>query len=281
MASPCRQVKTNTATWNTAVHDNSRRTHAHVPVIFLKHLISAIPWVPWAPVGSLIALSAWAMSDLQPDFPSRQLYLRGGMLLAGLALSFAFDDAAATTTDSASSPLRIRRLLRALVSLVPWGAAVTVLLWAGADGGLQPVLVLSIAPEAPQLPVGRLLLEAGTMAVWGLAVASVVSSRWDDEPGKVASAFLLVLYAVTWLVPEPWKPWADPTDSRWITAHLWWWTALGLGLAVTVASSWDARHNGLSGRLKLQRAHFHQSTGDSPDLPTETLVDQSAPRRGG
>ncbi|CAN5737830.1 hypothetical protein BH23ACT5_BH23ACT5_11100 [soil metagenome] len=248
-------------------------------MILLKHLISAITWVPWAPVGLMMALTVWALSDLQPDFGSRQLYLRGGFLLAALALSFAFDDPAAPTTISAPSPLRIRRLLRVLVSLVPWAAAVAVLMWVGGNGGLQPAFVLSNAVERPQLPVGRLLLEAGTMATWGLAVASVVSSRWDDEPGKVASTFLLVLYVVTWLVPEQWKPWADPTDSRWITAHHWWWTALILGAAVTVGSSWDARRQRLLQRFKQSRADLDPAVCENPESQAGALDESHAGRK--
>lgn len=236
-------------------------------MILVRRLIPAIPWMPWVPVSLIVALLVLAISDLQPDFPSRQLYLRGGMLVTALALAFAFDDPAATTTDSAPLPLRIRRLLRTLVSLVPWGTAVTVLIWAGASGGLPPELILSAAAERSQLPVGRLLLEAGTMAIWGLAVASVVSSRWDDEPGKVASAALMVLYAAAWLVPEQWKPWADPTDSRWVTAHPWWWVVLILGGTITVASSWDARRKRLLQRFKHLRADLNRSILETPESP--------------
>jgi hypothetical protein len=87
------------------------------------------------------------------------------------------------------------------------------------------------------------------MASWCLAIASFVAKRWDDEPGKIASAALLALYAGSWMVPERWKPWADPSDSRWTTALPWWWLALVVGVLVMLAFSWDSRQNRLVRRM--------------------------------
>ena len=209
----------------------------------LRRLIPAVPWVPWLPVSGGIGGLAWAIRDLQPDFASRQLYLRGGLLLAALTISFAFDDPAAETTDSTPSPLRLRRSVRLLISLVPWATLVAVVVSAGAKN-MDPVLLLSAPLNPEQLPVGRLLLEAATMASWGLATASVLASRWDDEPGKVASGALLIAYAAAWMIPEQGKPWANPADPRWQTALPWWWVALGAGVLVTVIFSWDTRKGG-------------------------------------
>lgn len=197
-------------------------------------------WIPWLPAAAGIVVLAWATRDLQTDFGTRQMYLRGGLLLAAMALSFAFDDPAAETTDPTPSPLRVRRSLRLVVSLAPWAALVAVLVWAGAKN-MDPVIVLSSPLNLQELPVGRLLLEAATMASWGLAGASFLASRWDDEPGKIASGALLVVYAAAWMIPERWKPWTNPTEPRWATALPWWWVALTAGILVTVVFSWDSR----------------------------------------
>ena len=207
----------------------------------LRRLIPALPWIPWVPVLVIIGLLAWAITDLSPDFASRQLYLRAGLLVAGLGLSFAFDDPVAPTTDPMPSSLRRRRSLRMVLGLVPWVTGVVILFWAGSQGGIDPVWRTSLQPERSELPIGRLILESATMACFGLAIAAVITKRWDDEPGKIASASLLGLYAVSWMVPERWKPWSDPTDLRWGTVLPWWWVALCAAVVVAVVSSWDSR----------------------------------------
>ncbi|MGI8518666.1 MAG: hypothetical protein ACR2ME_10090 [Acidimicrobiia bacterium] len=100
-------------------------------------------------------------------------------------------------------------------------------------------------------PIGRLLLEAATIAIWGLAIASVIAKRWDPEPGRFAAPGLLVLYAASWLVPEQWRPWCLPIDARWTSGHPLWWAALLPALVVAVTSSWDARVGALFGNPRL------------------------------
>jgi hypothetical protein len=116
-----------------------------------------------------------------------------------------------------------------------------VLLWAGTQAGLDPVWLTSIEPEKAALPIGRLLLEAATMGVWGLAFASVIARRWEDEPGRIASAALLGLYGLSWMIPERWKPWSDPSDLRWKAVLPWWWVTFAVAVVVAVVSSWDSR----------------------------------------
>ena len=212
-----------------------------MPLTLPRKLVLAVPWIPSVPVLVIVGLLGWAVTDLAPDFASRQLYLRAGLLVVALGLSFAFDDPAAPTTDPVPSPLRRRRALRFLLSTIPWMAGITVLLWAGLQGGLHPVWLTSVEPLRPELPVGRLLLEAATMACWGLAIASVIARRWEDEPGRIASAALLGIYALSWMIPERWKPWSDPSDVRWKAVLPWWWAALAVAVLVAVVSSWDSR----------------------------------------
>jgi hypothetical protein len=232
-------------------------------VTLLSKLVPAIPWIPWLPAGVGIAVLSWVAARVDASFGSRQLYVRGGLLLAALALSFAFDDPAAETSDPTPSPLRIRRSLRLLVSLAPWATLVAVVLLAGA-WKMEPVMVLSAELDPFEFPVGRLILEAATVASWGLATAAILTSRSDDEPGKIASGAVLVLYAAAWMVPERWKPWAHPTDSRWVAALPWWWVALGVGLVVVVAFGWDSRKGGGWGRLFRRYGPKASQSDDTP-----------------
>lgn len=205
----------------------------------ISRTVRAMPWIPWLPVTALVGFIAWSVGGFPADFASRHLYARAGLVVAGLGLAFVFDDPAAETTDPSPSPLRLRRAIRAVVGMLVWSILVAGLLVASAQG-MDPVLVAS--PEhGAELPVGRLLLEGSTMATWGLAIASLVAKRWDDEPGKIASAALLALYAASWAVPETWKPWAHPTDTRWETALPWWGLALVVGLIAAAAFGWDSR----------------------------------------
>jgi hypothetical protein len=187
----------------------------------------------------LVALILWGTDALMPDFASRQLYMRAALLVAALGLCFAFDDPGAETTDPAPSPLRKRRSIRTLLALGPWAVLVGTTLLVVCRG-MDPVFILS-EEVGNQFPIGRALLEATTLATWGLALAAVVSKRWDEEPGKYASAGLLALYAVSWAIPEQWKPWANPNDQRWETALPWWWVALAVAVLIVIAFSWDAR----------------------------------------
>jgi len=232
-------------------------------VTLAKRLVRAMSWTPWLPVAGIAALLAWSITNLRPDFQARNLHLRAGLLLAALGLSFAFDDTAAATTDPAPSQLRKRRLLRMLIALAPWSVVVLMLMWSGTIGGLAPTIVLTSPQERPELPVGRLVLEGATLAAWGLALAALISSRWDNEPGKFASASLLALYAVTWMLPETRRPWAVPSDSQWLTAHFWWWVALGVGVFFVVAFSWDSRRRSTLSRLRRLHSRPSVRSGDT------------------
>lgn len=207
--------------------------------MLLRHLVRAVPWIPWFPSAALVALILWGTSSLLPDFASRQLYIRAALLVAALGISFVYDDPAVETTDPAPSPLWKRSSIRTLLGAIPWAILVTATLLV-AGRGIEPRFILNEDVLNP-LPVGRILLEGSTMAAWGLAIAAVISKRWEDEPAKFATAGLLALYAASWVVPETWKPWAGPNDSRWDTVLPWWWAALGIGLVVAIAFSWDSR----------------------------------------
>lgn len=212
----------------------------------IAHATRGMPWIPWLPVTALVGLIAWSVGQFPADFASRHLYTRAGIVVASLGLAFVFDDPAAETTDPSPSPLRLRRAIRAAMGLLVWSILVAWLLIASSQG-MNPVLITT--PEhGHEMPIGRLLLEGSTLALSGLAVAAVVAKRWDDEPGKIASAALLALYAASWTVPEHWKPWALPNDPRWETSYPWWWAAVGLAISITAVTSWDS-HRGRDARI--------------------------------
>jgi hypothetical protein len=188
-------------------------------------LLSAIPWLQWLPAGTVGALLVWSVANLPSDFGSRHLQLRGGCLVAALALCFALDDPAAPTSDPVPARLITRRLIRVGLSLVPWVMMVVVLLLDAGSAGQE----------------GRLVLEAATLAGWGLAMAAVIARRWDPSPGWRAATALLAAYAVSWAIPESHRPWALPGDIRWAGLLPWWWWSLALGAVVFVAASWDTR----------------------------------------
>ena len=235
----------------------------------IGHLFKAVPWIPWVPSAALIGLILWGTDPLMPDFASRQLYLRAALLVAALGLCFAYDDPSADTTDSSPSPLRRRRAIRTCLAAWPWVVLVALVLLV-AGRGMDPVFILSEEVLHP-LPIGRALLEASTLAVWGLAIGAVISKRWDEEPGKFGSAGLLAIYAVSWAIPEQWKPWANPNDQRWETALPWWWVAFAVGVLIVVAFSWDARigcrlrlgprRDGSSGR-SVRKSSYSMTSGD-------------------
>jgi hypothetical protein len=198
-------------------------------------------WQPqFAIMIVLVAPLAWMTTDLQPDFAGRQLYIRAGCLLAALGFCFALDDTAATTLESVPVPLRTRRVIRTLPGLILWVATIAMVLSAGSTDGLRPVFTLSNPYDPTELPVGRLLLEAITLASWGVAIGARLA-RNHPEPGRVASVILMILYGASWTVPHLWKPWADPTLPRWTTSLPWWWVALAVGVTLTVLQSWDSR----------------------------------------
>ena len=211
-------------------------------MILLWRLAPALPWIPWLPVALLAALMAKIMSGFLPDLGSRHLHLRSGLLLAAIGLTFVFDDPAAETTDAIPSPLRLRRVLRVLLALIPWLALVLGVIWAAAQPGPEGDLVGYSEVELVRPHAGRLLLEAATLGAWGLAIAALVASRWDREPGKIAAPALLAIFAASWVIPQPWSPWALPPGVHWEATRTWWWGALALGLALASAWSWDTRH---------------------------------------
>lgn len=157
-------------------------------------------------------------------------------MAAAVALSFCFDDPAAPTTNSAPNALISRRAQRVVLALGPWVTSVAIVI-------LGAMNVRSPMPGSltTTTPFARLVLEAATMAVVGLAIAAYIAKRWDEQPGRIAAPALIGLYALSWALPYPLRPWSVPGLSGWETSLVWWWVTVGVGMAVAALFSWDAR----------------------------------------
>lgn len=206
----------------------------------VRHVARAVPKAHWIPVFLAVGLLTWAIAEQQPAFESRHLYIRVAFLFAAVGASFSFDDPSRTSTESVPSPLFRRRILRVTLGLVPWIICTVSLLW-GASQGTHLTWSPSAEPLGAEMPVGRLVLEGGTMAIVGLGITSVLAKRLDDEPGKYAAPALLILFASLWMIPDGWKPFAVPTDLRWAGANGWWVVGLLVAMLATVLFSWDSR----------------------------------------
>lgn len=226
-----------------------------------RHLIApllrATPWLGFAPAGLIALAMAWVATRQPADTMARLLPTRIAVLGVVIAVAFVFDDTASRLTDPASSPLRHRRLIRALGATIPAGAFVVAIVLVSSIG-MDLVLVMpsddtspvetedepilaAPDPELPPFPGGRIALEAATLIAFTLATAAAVSRRGEVEPGRITTGVLLGVYAASWMIPEPVKPWADPNAQRWDTGAPWWWVALGAFVLAAMAWSWDAR----------------------------------------
>ncbi|MEX0796568.1 MAG: hypothetical protein WD274_07730 [Acidimicrobiia bacterium] len=220
-------------------------------------VIRSASWVGFAPAGVVALGMAWVASRQPSDTMARLLPTRLAVLAIAIGVAFVFDDAAAVLSDPAPSPLILRRLIRSLSAvLVASVLAVVVLFVASAQMDLVWVIPLEAAPieevaletsdhielePSTPFPGGRLGLEAATLIALTLATAAAVSRRGDPQPGRVTTSVLLGVYAVSWMIPESHKPWADPSDQRWETGAAWWWLALGVSVLAGISLSWDTR----------------------------------------
>jgi hypothetical protein len=230
------------------------------------------PLLGFGPAGLIALALAWTASRQPTDTMARLLPTRLAVLALAIATAFVFDDPAARLTDPVPSPLRVRRLIRALAASVPAAVLVwLVLLVAATDMDLVRVIpaedLSSVqveeesqahtdTPVLSPFPGGRIALEAATVIIFTLTTAATVSRRGENEPGRITTSVLLGVFAVTWMIPDSVKPWADPSDSRWDTGAPWWWVALGLFIVVGVGLSWDSRFGSRSLRREGRKLHY-------------------------
>jgi hypothetical protein len=92
-----------------------------------------------------------------------------------------------------------------------------------------------------ELPWGRPALEMATMIGLTLSIAGAIARNGQPEPGRITSGILLVVYALSWMIPDSYRPWAAPLDQRWDTGAKWWWAALILVWVSALTISWDSR----------------------------------------
>lgn len=203
----------------------------------LRPVARSMPWVQWAALAPLLGLLLLAYRGLPEGFFDRQFFARGGLLVAAVAMSFSFDDAASPTNEPSPVPLRVRRMQRAVLALGPWIASVAVVV----GGAMCVRSTMPGTSTTGMSPFYRLMLEAATIAALGLATAAFASKHWDEQPGRIAAPTLVGLYALSWALPHPFRPWSVPNLPGWEESLVWWWIALALGLCVGVVASWDSR----------------------------------------
>lgn len=227
--------------------------------------IRSTPLIGFIPAGA-VAVVLGIVAGRQPTGAEfRYLPLRLAIVALLSAVAFVFDDPAKTFSDPAASPLRIRRGIRALTGvlaascllvtvLIPASDDMSLVVNANQDGGSATDTGEGLS-EQPELPWGRLALEMATMIGLSLAIAGVVARRGEAEPGRITSGILLGAYALSWMIPASYRPWADPLDQRWTTGAKWWWAALILMWVPALILSWDSR---------VSRSHLHRATTQDP-----------------
>lgn len=209
------------------------------------------PLVGFIPAGAVAVLLGVVAGRQPTGAEFRYLPLRLAVVALVCAVSFVFDDPAKRFSDPAPSPLRVRRGIRALMGVLAASCLLGIVLMTASDG---MSLVLDASSDAAgatdaeiqlranqELPWGRLALEMATMIGFTLAVAGAVARRGEAEPGRVTSGVLLAVYTLSWMIPERFKPWANPPDPRWTTGAQWWCAALTLMWVSALVLSWDSR----------------------------------------
>jgi len=218
--------------------------------------IRATPLVGFIPAGA-VAVVLGIVAGRQPTGAEfRYLPLRLAVVSLVCAVAFIFDDPAKTFCDPAANPLRIRRGIRALTGVLAASCLFAIVLIPASNGmnlvidASQTAMGREELTAQPELPWGRPALEMGTMIGFTFAIAGAVARRGEAEPGRITSAVVLGAYALSWMIPEPYKPWADPLDQTWTTGAKWWWAALFFVWMSALIFSWDSR----VGRSRLHRA---------------------------
>lgn len=211
-----------------------------------------LPVRPFLVAASLATALAWMATLQPPETGFRLLPVRLGIMTLTAYSAFLFDDPAGRLTSPAPHPLRLRRLLKAtygyLLVFAALGIVVAIsskgmdMVWTVTEPTVDATEDTMVVIGPSPFPVGRLVLETATSMALALAVAALLSHRGQDQPGRIASTVILGAFLISALVPEAYRPWADPSDQRWATGANWWWTALIAFLTVGVVLSWETRH---------------------------------------
>ncbi|MDQ3708793.1 MAG: hypothetical protein M3387_05730 [Actinomycetota bacterium] len=165
--------------------------------------------------------------------------LRMAAIVLATGVAGVLDDPSDTTV--ASCPLRLssRRLTRLGLWLPLAALAWSALLWLA---GLAPALLQPLA-------WWRLTAETVALAAIGLAAAAV-TIRFDPHGrGSLAVAPAVLGFVwLTFLAPEPLRPWTDPRDPLAGPASLRLWVAiLSVAVVVVVVTSRDPGRRGRPG----------------------------------
>ncbi len=214
-----------------------------------------LPLRPFLVAAVLAVALAWMATLQPPETGFRLLPVRLGIMILTVYSAFLFDDPAGGLTDAAPHPLRLRRLLTAsygyILVFAVLGMVVAIaskgmdVVWTVKEPAANATHDTTFVIGPSPYPIGRLVLETSTSVALALAVAALISRRDRDQPGRLASTVVLGAFLISALVPEAYRPWADPSDQRWATGANWWWTALCAFLVVGMVISWEARYRAL------------------------------------
>ena len=216
------------------------------------------------PAGTIAVALVWAASrDTLTGTEGLVLAIRGAGVFLAVACAFAFDDAAATTTESCPTPLVLLRALR-IALLLPVVAVwwTVVLIIANQKSGL-----------AAPLPFGALTLEAATLVMVTLAATAVASRKIPgDGPSVVGTGVLLGVLTVTFALPPQATPWVNPGAPRWGIVHWWWLAALAIASALLMFSSMSGK-----GRWRLRPGTSHSGRSAARAVVGGQVPRQSPP----
>lgn len=219
-----RRISTQVRTRSTTV------TRATVAERALRYDIRVIPFRPLL-TSVVLALILAGVSARSTDSDLTLIGMRLALATVAIGICFIYDDPANHVMAAVAQPLRYRRVSRTLPVAVIWTGAAAAVQWIGSA---------MAAGDHPPLPADRLTLEAAAQATVGLVLAASLARR-HDQPGRLAAPALLGAFLLSWLLPSPLRPWVHPEDPLWETGYRIWWTILGIGLSVLVATSWDSR----------------------------------------
>lgn len=205
-------------------------------------LVRCVRWQPVLGAAALSGLLLWWQHEDLAGGDEALLVLRLVAVLLAAAVSFALDDRARAALAGVPSPLWWRS---ALALALPLALAATV--WVLATAWVS-------SRVAGGLPVAALSLEAGALAMTGLALAGLLC-RWRDlpEPGAVTGPLVLAMIVLLPQLPARVALHVAPGPA-WTAAHLRWSVLLAVALAVLLTSVRDPARRPLRVAVTAPRA---------------------------
>ena len=206
-------------------------TAARVALTALRPTLRSMPWRPLLAAAASAGVAVWLINPSAGDVRGL-VALRVTALLLAAGAAFGIDDPAAATVAASPTPLGVRRTHRLFAAGAGWG-----LLWT--------LAVVTIAGEAPGVPLAIPTVEAGAMLALALATAALAAPHVPEGRGGVVAGPALTLALVGVLMAQYLYPrWAtlfalSPGGPEWDAARIRWIVLLAAGLATLAATSLD------------------------------------------